>query len=194
MTATSIKLVATVAILLVASLEAQPAAADTRVFIETNPLALAFRGASLGARVIVPAAPRWSFGGGAYAFTLPELFVDQLPGNADEGWDVAIRPAGYLSAERHLRDGGAGFGFGANLVVARFAIGNDATDDTTSFTQLYLVPRVSYTWLVWRDLYLQPSAGLELHVRLGGETTLGDLEFEPPTVQPLVGVVLGYRL
>ena len=164
-----------------------------RVLLETNPLAPVFRGASLGGRVILAAAPRWSFGGGAYAFTLPGLFVDQLPGNADEGWEVAIRPAAYLSVDRHLKTGGAGFGFGASLVVARFAIGNTATDDTTAITQLYLVPRVTYTWFAWRDLFVQPSLGVELHVRAGGDPMLADRTFEPPTVQPSPGVMVGYR-
>ena len=167
---------------------------DTQVLVETNPLAPIFRGASLGARVIVPAAPGWSVGGGAYAFTLPAVFVDQIPGNADEGWRVSIRPAGYLSAERHLRPGGAGLGVGASLVLARFALGNDATPDTTSITQLYLVPRVSYTWFAWRGLFVQPSLGVELHLRVGGDPTLGDREFEPPTVQPSPGISVGYRL
>jgi len=193
-TPTLTALTALLTVLFVPTLGARPAAAEPRVFVETNPLAPAFRGVSLGARVLVAAAPRWSFGGGAYAFTLPALFVDQIPGNADEGWDVAIRPALYLSVDRHLGDGGAGLGFGASLVVARFALGNEAVADTTSITQLYLVPRVTYTWFVWRDLFVQPSLGVELHVRAGGDPTLGDRAFQPPTVQPSPGVMVGYRL
>lgn len=169
------------------------ARAERRVIVETTPLALVFRGAGLGARVIPDAAPRWSFGGGAYAFTLPAVFVDQIPGNADEGWRVAIRPAVYASADRHLRPGGAGFGLGASLVLARFAIGNDATSDEAAFTSLYLVPRVSYSWFVLRDVLIQPSIGVELHWKLGGATTLAGNEFAPPRIQPSPGLMIGYR-
>lgn len=63
------------------------------MIVETTPLALVFCGTSLGARVIPEAVARGSFGGGAYAFTLPTVFVDQMSGNADEGWRVAVRPA-----------------------------------------------------------------------------------------------------
>lgn len=179
--------------LLVASLAGSTAArADTQILVETTPLAPVFRGASVGARVVLEAAPRWSFGGGVYAFTLPDLFVDGIAGNADEGWQVAIRPAVYASIDRHLRDGAAGVGFGVSVVLARFAVGNDATSATTSFVSLYAVPRISYTWFVWSGLFVQASLGVELHLP-GDAPVLAGAEFQRPQLQPSPGVMVGYR-
>jgi hypothetical protein len=191
---TKLGIVKTRAALFVATLVAgSTAAADTRVLVETNPLAPVFRGASLGARAVLDVAPRWSFGGGAYAFTLPDVFVDGIAGNADEGWQVAIRPAFYASVDRHLRDGGAGVGFGVSVVLARFVVGNDAVSDTRSFLSLYAVPRISYTWFAWSELFLQISLGVELHVPLGDAPVLAGAEFTRPQIQPSPGVMVGYR-
>ena len=177
-----------------ATVDAAPAAAAPEIAVETSPLAPVFRGAGLAVRVRWPAQPRLAFGAGAYAFTLPAVFVDQIAGNADEGWRVAIRPAGHVSADYGLNARGTGVAFGLAVVLARFAITSDEVPGATAYTSLYAVPRVSYTQPLGRRLYLTPSLGVEFHVQVGGDTQLGDRTFEPLTIQPTVGLQLGYIL
>jgi hypothetical protein len=171
---------------------AQARAEAPEVALEISPLATVFRGAGVGSRLRLPAAPKLALGAGAYTFTLPTLFVDQIAGNADEGWNVAIRPAGYVSADYFLDRQGQGVSFGLAVVLARFALSSDEVSGATAYTSLYAVPRVGYTWSVWRGLYVAPSVGIELHRQLGGGTQIADRSFEPVGIQPSVGLQVGY--
>ena len=136
--------------------------------------------------------PHLAVSGGAYAFTLPSVFVDQIAGNEDEGWGVALRPAGYVAADYFFRDRGAGVSLGVAVVLARLVISNAASPGSTAYAALYAVPRVAYTTFVWRGLYLAPSLGVEFHAKVAGSTRLGSDSFEPVGVQPTLGLQLGY--
>lgn len=186
----------TVALLLLVSMPAMaednaeaPAVDDIRWFIETQPLALVFGGASLGVQYQYK---HLRVGGGAYFFNMPSAFVDQVPGNADEGWDVAIRPAGWLEGSYTLRTDGEGWLFGANLVLSNFVISNDEDDGETSYRSAVFMPKVGYTWMPFQDyFFVMPWLGVEFHAKVGGDTQLGERTFEPLFIQPFPSLSLG---
>lgn len=174
---------------LVASLAAS-GAAQAQTHIETQPLALAFQGVSVGA---LHQVGHVKFGGGFYFFTFPELFVDQSPGNASEGWNVTILPAVWLEGNYQFQEDGTGVGIGANLVYSNFQITNDNAPGQAQYQALVLIPKVTYTWVLFSHLVLSPGLGVELHAKVGGNTAVGSSEFEPLRIQPLPILSVGYR-
>ncbi len=202
MTATPIRFLTftlTLAPLLALSLTAVPAPAahadsltddseSSLLFVETQPMALAFRGASLGVQY---QRGHWRAGGGGYFFSYPDFFVNQMSGNADEGWGVRVRPAVWVEGNYALREDGSGFSFGANVLLARLAITNSNVAGETSYQSLVVVPKVSYTFVVADHLSIMPYLGVELRNKVAGETQLGDMEFEPASFLPLLGLSVG---
>ncbi len=162
------------------------------VAIETSPVAPVLRGAALAGRVRFPDAPHAAFGAGIYAITLPQFFVNQEPDNQWEGWRVSIRPAAYVCADWFLRPNGTGFSLGAGLGVARFAISNEMYAGSTAYTALSAVPRGAYTWLLTDSLYVTGQLSVEIYAKIAGSAQLASRPFTPPTLQPMLGVQLGY--
>lgn len=170
-----------------ASAEAPP---TQRLFVETQPLALAFRGASLG---VSYQRRHLRLGLGGYFFRMPSFFVDQIPGNAEEGWEVAIRPAGWIEGGYTLREDGSGWLFGANLVLSNFVITHPQETGRATYQALVLIPKVAYTWIFFDRFFLTPWLGVELHRRVDGQdpVTVGDRAFAPLRIQPLPSLSLG---
>lgn len=164
--------------------------AQAQTQLETQPLALAFRGASLG---VLHQTGHLKFGGGGYFFTFPDFFVNQSAGNKDEGWNVKILPAFWVEANYMFRTDGSGVGLGANVVYSNFELTNDTEQGKAHYQALVLIPKVSYTWLFFEHLVVSPGLGVEFHAKVGGETTVGSNDFEPLKIQPLPILSLGYR-
>jgi len=167
---------------------AETAHAQTQ--LETQPLALAFRGLSLGATHQIGHV---RFGGGFYFFSFPDFFVNQSSGNADEGWNVTVRPAFWLEGNYQFREDGTGLGLGVNVVYSNFRITNDTAPGLAQYQALVFIPKATYTWVFFSHLVVSPGLGVELHAKVGGETTVGTSDFEPLRIQPLPLLNLGYR-
>jgi hypothetical protein len=164
--------------------------AQAQTHVEAQPLALAFRGMSLG---VLHQTGHLKFGGGGYFFTFPDFFVNQSAGNKDEGWNVKILPAFWLEANYMFRTDGSGVGLGANVVYSNFEITNDIEQGKARYQALVLIPKVSYTWLFFEHLVVSPGLGVEFHAKVSGDTTVGGSDFEPLKIQPLPILSLGYR-
>jgi hypothetical protein len=128
---------------------------------------------------------------GVYGFTLPDAFI--MGDNADKGWEVRLLPAFTLGADYYLDEAGRGVSFGAALVTTTLRLRSDRVAGDASYQALYVVPRVSYTWFIWRGLYVTPWLGVELHVKLAGEPEIGGQRFEPFFINPSPNLNIGYR-
>ncbi|NBC01883.1 MAG: hypothetical protein GVY15_13615 [Bacteroidetes bacterium] len=172
---------------------AQDAVPDRTLSIEVNPLAYAFTGWSVGGTYHPANLNRWVFNAGAYGFQLPDVFVEQIPGNEDEGFELEISPAATIGADFYpWSRNRSGFAFGVSTVVAGFEVTNENEPGEANYTSLYVVPRASYTWFVFRGLYVMPWVGLEFHNKIGGDTQVGALDFEPMTTQFSPNISIGY--
>lgn len=172
--------------------EAQPSGGRT-LSVESNVLAFAFNGASAGVAYRPAADSRLLLGAGAYAFTLPDAFVEQIPGNEGAGFHLRIERALTVSADAYpWRRDRTGVSVGAALVVARFRATHDAEPGAATYTGGYVVPRVGYTRYLLGGLYATPWVGVEVHRRLSGSTDVGARSFSPMSVQFSPNVVFGY--
>jgi hypothetical protein len=128
-------------------------------------------------------------GGGVYAFTFPEFFTEQTAGNAGEGWGVAVQPAGWIEGNWTLEAGGAGLGLGANLVLSNIRVERQGGEG--EYLTLMLVPKVSYTWIVFEYGFITPFLGAEFHLPLTDAPVVAGEAFERLSIQPLPGLSLG---
>jgi hypothetical protein len=161
--------------------------------IETNPLAFAFRGWSAGFAYHPSKARKWVFNTGVYSFELPKTFVDQIAGNEGEGWNLKIKNAFTLGADYYpWRNDRSGFAFGLSTVWAQFEVTNAIESGKANYNSMYFVPRASYTWFVFKGLYVMPWLGIELHTQPNGSTTVGNMQFEPMKYQFSPNITFGY--
>ncbi|WP_022835753.1 hypothetical protein [Salisaeta longa] len=173
--------------------QAQEAESHRTISVEVNPLAYAFTGWSIGGTYQPSNLKRWVFNAGAYGFQMPEFFVDQIPGNEDEGFELQIQSAFTIGTDFHPwnRDR-AGIAFGISTVIANFQVTNENEDGEADYSSLYVVPRASYTWFLFDGLYVMPWLGLEIHNKVSGRTQVGSLDFEPMSVQLSPNISIGY--
>lgn len=167
---------------------------ESRTFsIETNPLAYAFGGWSAGFAYHPKNLDHWVFNTNIYAFELPGAFVDQIPGNENEGWNVKIKTALSLGADYYpWTTDRSGFAFGLSAVMAQFEITKDDEMGKANYNSLYFVPRAGYTWYAFKGFYVMPWVGVEMHTKLSGNTTVGTQQFEPLEFQFSPNLILGY--
>jgi hypothetical protein len=174
-------------------IEAQNNDANRTFSLELNPLAYAFKGWSIGGTYHPEKLTHWVFNAGAYGFDMPEVFVEQIPGNEDKGFEVRIASAFTLGADWYPWTAErSGFAFGLSAVIAEFEISNINVAGNTKYTSLYFVPRASYTWFFYKGLYLMPWVGVEIHNKISGSTQVGSLNFEPLSTQFSPNITLGY--
>ena len=175
------------------SATAQDVVPDRTLSIEVSPLAYAFAGWSIGGTYHPAKLNRWVFNAGAYGFQLPDVFVEQIPGNEDEGFELEIRPAATIGADFYpWNRNRSGMAFGLSVVLAGFEVTNENEPGDANYTSLYVVPRASYTWFVFKGLYVMPWVGLEFHNKISGDTQVGTLNFEPMTTQLSPNISIGY--
>ena len=172
---------------------AQDVVPDRTLSIEVNPLAYAFTGWSVGGTYHPAQLNRWVFNVGAYGFQLPDVFVEQIPGNEDEGFELEIGPAVTIGADFYpWNRNRSGVALGLSTVLAGFEATNEDKPGEANYTSLYVVPRASYTWFVFKGLYVMPWVGLEFHNKISGDTQVGTLDFEPMTIQFSPNISIGY--
>ena len=172
---------------------AQDTAPERTFSIELNPLAYAFSGWSIGGTYHPQKLNHWVFNAGAYGFEMPEVFVEQIPGNEDKGFEVNINSAFTAGADWYpWTEDRSGFAFGLSTVIAEFEITNKNEPGTANYNSLYFVPRASYSWFVYKGLYLMPWVGVEIHNKISGDTQVGSLNFEPLSTQFSPNIVIGY--
>jgi len=172
---------------------AQDAVPNRTLSIEVNPLAYAFTGWSIGGTYHPTRLNRWVFSAGAYGFQLPDVFVEQIPGNEDKGFELEIGPAVTIGADFYpWNQNRSGLALGLSTVLAGFEVTNENEPGEANYTSLYVVPRASYTWFVFKGLYVMPWVGLEFHNKISGDTQVGTLDFEPMTTQFSPNISIGY--
>jgi len=160
---------------------------------EVNPLAYAFQGWSVGGTYQPAQLKKWVFNAGAYGFQMPEVFVEQIPGNEDEGFELKIQSAFTAGVDFHpWNSDRSGVAFGMSAVLGSFEVTNEDESGKASYSSFYVVPRASYTWFVFRGLYVMPWAGMEIHNKISGNTQVGSLKFEPMTLQFSPNISIGY--
>jgi hypothetical protein len=161
--------------------------------IEVNPLAYAFTGWSIGGTYRPASLNRWVFNAGAYGFQLPDVFVEQIPGNEDKGFALEISPAATIGVDYYpWNRNRSGLAFGLSTVLAGFEVTNESEPGEANYTSIYLVPRASYAWFVLDKLYVMPWVGIEIHNKIRGDTQVGTLDFEPMTIQFSPNISIGY--
>jgi hypothetical protein len=173
--------------------EAQETVPKRTFSVEVNPLAYAFSGWSIGGTYHPKKLNHWVFNAGAYGFEMPEVFVEQIPGNEDMGFEVNINSAFTAGADWYpWTEDRSGFAFGLSTVIAEFEITNENEPGTANYTSLYFVPRASYSWFVFKGLYLMPWVGVEIHNKVNGDTQVGSRNFEPLSTQFSPNITIGY--
>lgn len=161
--------------------------------VELNPLAYAFSGWSLSGTYQPAQLKKWIFNAGAYGFELPSVFVEQIPGNEDEAFALEIQAAGTIGVDFHpWQEDRSGLGFGVSGVVAQFDVTHADEAGQASYTSFYAVPRISYTWFIFKGLYLMPWAGLEIHQKIDGSTQVGTKDFNPMATQFSPNLTVGW--
>lgn len=164
-----------------------------RFSAEINPLAYAFQGWSIGGTYQPTKLKKWVFNAGAYGFQMPKVFVEQIPGNEGEGFELKIQSAFTVGVDFHPWDSDrSGIAFGLSTVLGNFEVTNENEPGKAEYSSFYLVPRASYTWFLFKGLYLMPWAGLEIHNKLSGSTRVGSLDFEPMDIQFSPNISIGY--
>ena len=173
--------------------QAQDTEPEHTFSIEVNPLAYAFSGWSVGGTYHPQKINRWVFNAGAYGFQMPEVFVEQIPGNEDEGFELEINSAVTIGADFYpWSQNRAGLAFGISTVLANFEATNENEDGSAEYTSQYVVPRASYTWFVFKGFYVMPWVGVEFHNKISGDTQVGSRNFEPMTIQFSPNVTIGF--
>jgi hypothetical protein len=167
---------------------------QNRLFsVEINPLAFAFGGWSIGGTYHPNKLNRWVFNTAAYRFKMPKTFVEQIPGNENKGFELRINSAFSLGADYYpWKNNRSGFAFGISAVYANFEVTNKHESGEANYSSLYLVPRTSYTWFVFRGLYVMPWVGVEFHQKISGNTQVGSQVFKPMTTQFSPNISIGY--
>ncbi|NBC65195.1 MAG: hypothetical protein GVY07_05950 [Bacteroidetes bacterium] len=161
--------------------------------IEVNPLAYAFSGWSVGGTYHPANLNQWVFNAGVYGFQMPETFVDQIPGNEGEGFELNIQSAVTVGADFYpWNQNRSGVAFGLSAVAGNFEVTNENEAGRATYTSLYVVPRVSYTWFAFDRFYLMPWAGVEFHNKISGDTQVGSLNFETMSAQFSPNIIIGY--
>lgn len=174
-------------------LQAQDTNTHRPFSLEVNPLAYAFQGWSVGGTYQPENLKKWVFNAGAYGFEMPQVFVEQIPGNEDEEFTLNIQSAFTAGADFHpWNPDRSGVAFGMTAVLGNFEVTHENEPGKAEYSSFYVVPRVSYTWLVFKGLYVMPWAGLELHNKISGGTQVGSIEFKPMTAQFSPNISIGY--
>lgn len=185
----SLLIVATIAPLA----HAQETTPDHKFFIELNPLAYAFNGWSIGGAYQPARLNQWVFNTAVYRFQMPEMFVEQIPGNEDKGFELEIHSAVTAGAEFYpWNQNRSGVSFGLSAVLATFDVTNKNEPGEARYSSFYVVPRLQYTWFVFKDFYVMPWVGVEFHNKIRGDTQVGRLNFEPMTTQFSPNITIGY--
>ncbi len=173
--------------------QAQKAVPERTFSVELNPLAYAFSGWSIGGTYHPQKLNHWVFNASAYGFEMPEIFVEQIPGNEDKGFEVNIKNAYTAGADWYpWTEDRSGFAFGLSTVIADFEITNEDEPGKAIYTSLYFVPRASYSWFFFRGLYVMPWIGVEIHNKISGDTQVGPLNFKPLSTQLSPNITIGY--
>jgi len=173
--------------------QAQETEPQRKFSVEVNPLAYAFGGWSISGTYHPKSLNHWVFNAGAYGFEMPEVFVEQIPGNEDQGFEVNINSAFTVGADWYpWTEDRSGFALGLSTVMAEFEITNENEPGRANYNSLYFVPRASYSWFVFKGLYVMPWVGLEIHNKISGDTQVGSLDFEPLSTQFSPNITIGY--
>lgn len=167
---------------------------EKRTFsVEMNPLAFAFGGWSFGGSYKPAELNHWLFSAATYGFKMPDVFVDQIPGNENKGFNLKIKSAVAIGADYFpWTTNRSGFAVGASAILTDFEVTHKDEAGKANYTGIYVVPRVSYSWFAFKGLYISPSLGVEFHKKLSGNTMVGSQEFTPMSVQFSPNISIGY--
>jgi hypothetical protein len=172
---------------------AQSTEKQRTISAELNPIAYAFGGWSISAAFKPKKIPNWVFNTGAYSFNFPEVFTEQIAGNAGEGFNVNLKTAFTIGSDYYpWSKNRKGFAFGLSVVYGNFEITNQTEAGKANYNSLYFVPRASFTWYAFKGLYVMPWLGVEQHNKLSGSTAVGAKEFEPIKFQFSPNLTMGY--
>jgi hypothetical protein len=164
------------------------------LFLETDPAMFVLGGFAAHVRVRALAAPHWSFGGGAYALTLPGFMVDLDSANRGTGWTSRIAFAAGVFVDRYFREDGEGVFVGAQLGGQAFRVTRtDAAPGEATFTNLLVMPRVGYTWRPFHaGFYVMPWLGVRGTTRVGGDTSVAGKRYDVYPVVAFATVHVGW--
>lgn len=173
MKTTKLRFVASLPVLLSASLVGEARAEPAGVSVETDPATFVFDGYSAHARVSPGPWPRWTVGLGTYAMDMPDAVVDINPDNRDEGWNARLSFGAGLFVDYHLAGPRDGAFVGVQLAVQRYRVTRDDMPGSATYTAGLVMARLGYRWFPTRSgLYLMPWLGVGGTAPVGGDRTV----------------------
>jgi len=133
-------------------------------------------------------------GFGTYALDMPDQIVDLNSMNRDEGWQVRIRSAYFLSGEWYLKSANQGLFIGEQVGFQNFKVSNDReVGGSTDFNNILLLTYVGYSWHPYKgSFYVKPWVGLGFTDKIDGINKVGTMTYNISNLYPSVAVHLGY--
>jgi hypothetical protein len=166
----------------------------SRLSLEIDPITFLYRGYSFHIRYQPMFSGRLLLGAGTYALDLPEPMIDLNRENKDEGWEVRIRSAYFVTGEMYLKKANHGWFAGEQIGFQSFKVSNDfEMRGSASFNNLLLMTYLGYSWHPYKgSFYIKPWMGLGYTHKIDGVNRIGSVKYDIAPLFPFVTFHAGY--
>ena len=167
---------------------------SSRLSFEIDPLTFLYRGYSLHVRYQPMFSKRALIGGGTYAMDLPQQYVNLNRLNRDEGWNVRIRSAYFVTVELYATQANQGWFIGEQIGFQSFKISTDEEiSGSANFNNLLLLTYGGYSWHPYKgSFYLKPWIGLGYTDKVDGVNKVGSKRYSIAPLFPFFTFHAGY--
>jgi hypothetical protein len=166
----------------------------SRLSIEIDPATFLSSGYSFHVRYQPMFSERLLIGGGTYALDLPNLFVNVVEQNQDEGWNVRIKSAYLIYAEFFPLKANHGWFIGEQIGFQNFKVSSaKEVPGSARFSNILLMTYGGYSWHPYKgSFYIKPWVGLGYTARVDGTNKVGNLTYDISPLFPFVTFHVGY--
>lgn len=167
---------------------------SSRLSFESDPMTFLLKGYSLHVRYQPMFTDRFLIGVGTYAMDLPEIILNLNRENRDEGWDVRIRSAYFVTVEFYAKKANHGWFIGEQIGFQSFKVANNAeVRGTASFNNLLFLTHLGYSWHPYKgSFFVKPWVGLGLSEMVDGTNRVGGVFYDSGPWFPFFTVHVGY--
>lgn len=167
---------------------------SSRLSFEIDPITFVYRGYSFHVRYQPMFDERLLVGAGTYGMDLPQQYVNLNSSNRDEGWDVRIRSAYFITGEYYLKKANWGWFIGEQMGFQSFRVSNDREESgSAKFNNVLLLTYLGYSWHPYKgSFYIKPWIGLGFTDKVDGINKVGSMKYDISPWFPFMTFHMGY--